>query len=122
MTDNPDHLEYNDRVGDLLREKEKPVFSWASTVSLMAAIITVAIVGLVGAFFIGKTLFTSQKHAVPRSQIVASTVPLPPVPAVQAPTPAPKLAPPKTPPAPKPVVKPEEPKPKSILKPAPRLS
>ncbi len=111
MTDNPEHLEYNDRVGDLLREKEKPAFSWASTASLMAAIITVAIVGLVGAFFIGKTLFSSQRRSVPRSQIVVTTVPLPPAPEAVpvAPKPVPQSEP-------KTLLK-ETPKPEAKLKP-----
>ena len=59
-----DNLEYNDGIGDLLREKQKLEFSWVKT-TVVFLIFLIIIVGAVGFFLTyGKTLFTPQKTVI----------------------------------------------------------
>ena len=59
-----DNLEYNDGIGDLLREKQKLEFSWVKT-TVVFLVFLIIIVGAVGFFLTyGKTLFTPQKTTI----------------------------------------------------------
>ncbi len=51
-----DEREYNDGLGDLLREKERREFSWAKTAVVMTVLILVIFMGLVLVFSVGKTV------------------------------------------------------------------
>ena len=52
------NLEYNDGLGDLLREKEKLEFSWTKTIIVLGAVIFVIFIGLTFLFNIGKNILT----------------------------------------------------------------
>jgi cell division protein FtsN len=53
---NNDEFEYNDGLGDMLREKEKPVFSWAKTLIFILIVVLVVIVFFVISFNLGKKI------------------------------------------------------------------
>ncbi len=60
-TNHPEDLEYNDGLGDLLREKEKKEFSWLKTIVVMVVLIGLVFLGLILTFMIGKSLL--DKHS-----------------------------------------------------------
>ncbi|MDA1353381.1 MAG: SPOR domain-containing protein [bacterium] len=49
-------FEYNDGLGDLLKEKERQEFSWAKTVVVLASIITVVTLSFMVVFRVGRSL------------------------------------------------------------------
>ncbi len=53
------NLEYNDGVGDLLKEKEIPPFSWAKTLLIMTGIIVCVLGSVLVAFKAGVALLSS---------------------------------------------------------------
>jgi cell division septation protein DedD len=64
----PEDLEYNDGLGDLLREKEKREFSWIKTIVVMVLLIGLVFLGLMLTFMIGKSLLDrGSKGQVPES-------------------------------------------------------
>ncbi|RAP38278.1 hypothetical protein DID80_02755 [Candidatus Marinamargulisbacteria bacterium SCGC AAA071-K20] len=59
-TDNQDNqLEYNDGLGDLLREKEEYEFSWAKTSIVLISVIAIIFLGLTFVFKISKSYLTN---------------------------------------------------------------
>ena len=59
-----DDLEYNDGLGDLLREKERLEFNWIKTGLVLLGLIGIIFLFLVFVFNIGKRLLTSEPTAV----------------------------------------------------------
>ena len=56
MSENKDdNLDYNDGLGDLLKEKEKHTFSWPKTIIIMICIIGVIVIALSVILNWGKT-------------------------------------------------------------------
>lgn len=108
MHEKPDHLEYNDGVGDLLREKERHPFSWVKTLTTMGALLILVVLGLILAFMAGKVLFSNTRATHPsaveekltpvESEVPAVKSPVVPsaavpVKEVEAPSPSPAPAP-----------------------------
>jgi hypothetical protein len=62
-TDNQDNqdnqLEYNDGLGDLLREKEEYEFSWAKTSIVLISVIAIIFLGLTFVFKVSKSYLTN---------------------------------------------------------------
>jgi cell division protein FtsN len=56
--ENQDELEYNDGLGDLLREKEKLEFSWGKTAVVLGVVIVLIFIGLTFLFNVGKNIVT----------------------------------------------------------------
>ncbi len=54
---NKSNLEYNDGLGDLLREKQRRQFSWAKTIVVLIATIFIIFMALTLAFNLGKSFF-----------------------------------------------------------------
>jgi len=54
--ENQDELEYNDGLGDLLREKEKLEFSWGKTAVVLVTVIILIFLGLTFLFNVGKNI------------------------------------------------------------------
>jgi len=53
-----DNLEYNDGLGDLLREKERLEFSWTKTIGILSVLIIIILFGSHILFNAGKSLIT----------------------------------------------------------------
>ena len=68
-----DDLEYNDGLGDLLREKDQHQFSWAKTTLVLLSIIIIVFIGLTVTFKVGKAFLLVNKPAIPDS--IDNTVP-----------------------------------------------
>lgn len=58
-----DELEYNDGLGDLLREKEKREFSWAKTSIVLMVIIFAIFIGLTFIFNMSTSMITDSKQS-----------------------------------------------------------
>lgn len=77
-----DDLEYNDDLGDLLRERKKLEFSWVKTSIVVVASLAIILLGLTLVFKTGKQYIvckndtpTTEKHVVLTSkQLVDSTI------------------------------------------------
>ena len=55
------NLEYNDGLGDLLREKEKLEFSWAKTIIVLCSVVFAIFIGLTFLFNVGKNILTQEQ-------------------------------------------------------------
>ena len=86
MDEKPEHLEYNDGVGDLLREKDTKPFSWVKTFTTMGALLILVGLGLVLAFMAGKVLFSSSVSRHSTAAIAPANEPENESPEVKAPT------------------------------------
>ena len=71
MNDN-EELEYNDGLGDLLREKERQEFSWSKTTIVLLIVVFGIFVGLTLAFNFSKNLLTDTPPTAPLLQEPAS--------------------------------------------------
>ncbi|RAP30299.1 hypothetical protein DID78_02440 [Candidatus Marinamargulisbacteria bacterium SCGC AG-343-D04] len=60
-------LEYNDGLGDLLREREKLEFSWAKTSVILVLVLGVILISITFVFNSGKRFFNKQQTAVKTS-------------------------------------------------------
>jgi outer membrane biosynthesis protein TonB len=109
--ENPEHLEYNDGVGDLLREKMQPQFSWIKTISVLIGLILAVLLGLILAFYIGKKVITPQPQKI-LTPIIEEPAALPTPNSLEIETPPLKKSPPKV------EEKKQEPKKKPKPKPA----
>jgi cell division protein FtsN len=72
-TTKEDDLEYNDGLGDLLREKDKLEFSWAKTSIVLIAIIFVIFVGLTFLVKLGKSMLTEKPMDFTEEPIMTET-------------------------------------------------
>lgn len=63
--ENRNELEYNDGLGDLLREKEKLEFSWGKTAVVLIIVIVFIFLGLTFLFNVGKNIVTETEQAIP---------------------------------------------------------
>ena len=61
-----DEFEYNDGLGDLLREKEKKKFSWAKTTIVLSVLIFLIFVSLTLVFNFSKSVFTGETQKSPQ--------------------------------------------------------
>ena len=107
MSDHSDlknDLEYNDGLGDLLREKERLEFSWVKTI--------VSLIVILGAVYIAVNfLFKFSKSIIEDSVTVKYSEPAPAPVAEPTPTPAPVVEAPKKEVTPAPAAEKPEPKP-----------
>lgn len=70
QTYNPqDNLEYNDGLGDLLREKDKMKFSWVKTVLVLITLIFIIFIVLTLGFNIIKSFFTVEDTSA-RNEVI----------------------------------------------------
>ena len=70
-----EELEYNDGLGDLLREKEQLEFSWPKTTLVIVIVLTVIFLGATALFKYGKTTLTKSPELTPVNMAVASVEP-----------------------------------------------
>ena len=91
---NPSDLEYNDGVGDLLKERVRPPFNWIKFGLVMCGGIVIVLVSVVGFFKLGAFVFHKQTThvtaakelaAIERELAPAKPLPVPPVTPVKAP-------------------------------------
>ena len=68
------NLEYNDGLGDLLKEKEKYVFSWPKTIIVVIIIIGIILVALSIIFSWGKTKIIEENVLIKKSAPTKSTL------------------------------------------------
>ncbi|RAP33875.1 hypothetical protein DID75_01145 [Candidatus Marinamargulisbacteria bacterium SCGC AG-410-N11] len=66
---NKDELEYNDGLGDLLREKERLEFSWKKTTIVVLSMLFIILVGVYTLLTIGKNSMTDTAPSVAKSTI-----------------------------------------------------
>ena len=65
-----DEFEYNDGLGDLLREKDKREFSWAKTSIVLISLLAIIIIGLTFSFKFGLSFLTKKNtHIKPQETI-----------------------------------------------------
>lgn len=69
-------FEYNDGLGDLLKEKERQEFSWAKTVVVLASIITVVTLSFMVVFRVGRSLMVQAPEATMSSAAQTQSVTL----------------------------------------------
>ena len=69
-----DDLEYNDDLGDLLREREKLEFSWVKTSVVVAASLAVILLGLTLVFKTGKQYIADKNDAIDMKTIYEQCV------------------------------------------------
>lgn len=63
MKEDQNEFEYNDGLGDLLREKEKPEFSWSKTLLIISSLVIIIFVSITAIFRIGESIFSKKKTA-----------------------------------------------------------
>ncbi|MBT3260821.1 SPOR domain-containing protein [bacterium] len=69
-----DELEYNDGLGDMLREKESHEFSWTKTMTTSLAILVIVLLVLILIFSLGKkAFFSSEDQKQPITQTATIT-------------------------------------------------
>ena len=84
---NPEHLEYNDGVGDMLREKPPVTFNWSKILFVLSGVIIAIVLGLIFAFYLGKKIVTTGVKATPKELQVQESKPTPTRPQTATPPP-----------------------------------